>query len=122
MNELKHHGILGMKWGVRRYQNADGTHTEAGKRRYHDDYTRAHDRKPVSQMSDEELKQRVNRLNQEQQYSDLKWKRNAGVNAANKFVKTAALITAVAGAAVVYKKYGDSVLSAIGNIPVSSLA
>lgn len=30
---LAHHGILGMKWGVRRYQNADGTLTNAGKRR-----------------------------------------------------------------------------------------
>ncbi len=30
---LAHHGILGQKWGVRRYQNEDGTLTEAGKRR-----------------------------------------------------------------------------------------
>ena len=32
-NYLAPHGILGMKWGVRRYQNEDGTLTEAGKRR-----------------------------------------------------------------------------------------
>lgn len=32
-DSLEHHGILGQKWGVRRYQNADGTLTEAGKRR-----------------------------------------------------------------------------------------
>ena len=32
-DELAHHGILGMHWGIRRYQNPDGTLTEAGKRR-----------------------------------------------------------------------------------------
>lgn len=31
---LAHHGILGQKWGVRRYQNSDGTLTAAGKKRY----------------------------------------------------------------------------------------
>lgn len=33
-DELAHHQIKGAKWGVRRYQNYDGTLTEAGKRRY----------------------------------------------------------------------------------------
>lgn len=32
-NELYHYGVKGMKWGVRRYQNKDGTLTSAGKER-----------------------------------------------------------------------------------------
>ena len=36
-DELCHHGIKGQKWGVRRYQNEDGTWTAAGKVRYGDD-------------------------------------------------------------------------------------
>ena len=31
---LAHHGILGQRWGVRRYQNSDGSLTPAGKKRY----------------------------------------------------------------------------------------
>lgn len=34
-NELYHHGIKGQKWGVRRFQNSDGTRTAAGKKRYY---------------------------------------------------------------------------------------
>lgn len=33
-DELTHHGILGQKWGVRRYQNPDGSLTPEGKERY----------------------------------------------------------------------------------------
>ena len=43
-NELYHYGILGMKWGVRRYQNQDGSLTNAGRHHYYGDASvaRAH--------------------------------------------------------------------------------
>lgn len=60
---LAHHGIKGMKWGVRRYQNEDGTLTAAGKKRYKEDgnggykkktrYERAYDKYKTLGYSDE---------------------------------------------------------------------
>ena len=41
---LMHHGILGMHWGVRRYQNQDGSLTDAGKVRYSSDQRRRDER------------------------------------------------------------------------------
>ena len=64
---LAHHGILGQKWGVRRYQNADGSLTSAGKARYNNDGTK----KKAKDMTDEELRSANNRLNAERQYNEL---------------------------------------------------
>lgn len=45
MSNLQHHGIKGQKWGVRRFQNTDGSLTAEGKKRYSvSDYQQAIDK------------------------------------------------------------------------------
>lgn len=65
--ELTHSGVKGMKWGVRNYQNEDGTLTESGKARYNPDGSR----KKSKNMSDEDLRRSSNRLQAEQNYDRL---------------------------------------------------
>lgn len=73
-DELAHHGILGQKWGVRRFQNKDGSRTSAGKRR--EKYqTVSQEAKDVlrnrNKYSDAELQSKVNRLNNAARLRDL---------------------------------------------------
>lgn len=98
-DELQHWGIRGMRWGIRRYQNKDGSLTPAGEKRRAklqkglddlDSKTGANTsklsskKKSAKDMSDEELKKRNNRMqleldyvNKQKQLADLEPKKES---------------------------------------------
>lgn len=155
---LKHSGVKGMKWGVRRYQNKDGSLTPAGKKRYDRDVrennakkkdnriiidgpdpkrwvkedtsraknvvdsssgmvrelkniernTRSSPKKQkmdLSNMTDQQLRDRINRANLEKQYNDLFGpveapKVSKGREVATNILETAGTVLTVAGSAL----------------------
>lgn len=132
--ELYHHGIKGQKWGVRRFQNPDGTLTSAGRKRYavddvvtisggkiksakkeekrvHNEAKRQKksDLKNRRTLSDKELEQKIRRLQMEKQLKDLtNQDLHSGRMEADRMLKqigTKVVTTAVAGALLYGAKY-----------------
>lgn len=155
---LQHWGVKGMKWGVRRYQNKDGSLTDAGRKRYDrdirennakkkdnrividgpdarrwakedigrtkkvvdassdavkqlkniDDSTRSSPKKQkldLSNMTDQQLRDRINRANLEKQYNDLFGPTEApkvsrGREVARSILDSASTVLAVGGSAL----------------------
>ena len=102
---LEHHGIKGQKWGVRRFQNKNGTLTSAGKKRrsnktkgWSKDAKRANSikKKSVNQMTNKELSE----LNKRQELEN-KYKQNnpstikRGMKVAGTIVATMGTVSAL---------------------------
>lgn len=130
-DELKHYGIKGMKWGVRRFQNSDGSLTSEGRKRYGSgdlkeaqkkvDKGKAmvdgvkktrvkaaekqHEKKikdDLSKMSDQELRDIVNRLNMEERYTQVMKSRGveAGKNRVDKILEYAGTALTIGSSAL----------------------
>ena len=146
--ELYHHGILGQKWGIRRFQNKNGKLTSAGKKRkrfslnpfrkksketdeddffkvrvvdgkkvmkVHKDYANAHDKRPMSQLSNAELKAKIERMILEKKYNELKPKEiSAGRKFLNNSINLAKDYQSVVNTVETFMKTTDKVGDILG--------
>lgn len=130
-DELKHYGIKGMKWGVRRFQNKDGSLTADGRKRYGSEdlksmqkqvnqgknvvdgvkktrakaaekQTEKKIRDDLSKMSDQELRNIVNRLNMEERYMQVMKSRDVvtGKSKVDKILDYAGTALTIGGSAL----------------------
>lgn len=106
---LSHHGIKGQKWGIRRFQNKDGTLTAKGKSRYSSKESINKNNK-LEDMSDEELGRRLKRLRMEDEYNRLSSKSiNRGQKAVKKAIAALSTAAAVSSSIVTISKNASKI-------------
>ena len=109
--ELYHHGIKGQKWGVRRFQNKDGSLTPAGKKRYDDSNNTNTSRLKEKKQKTQKIPKNksLHRLKLEEKYMKNGMTREQAEQAAAKRIRTEKFVTAAAAvtvaSAVAYAKY-----------------
>lgn len=114
-NELYHHGVKGMRWGVRK-----------SRRTASEDSVKVQNikKKKINEMSNQELRDANNRLQLEATYKQFTKKKNAGQKALNglrTFTATVTTVTAAIGAYKTGKKLLNSSLDKIGDWVVKDI-
>ena len=87
-NELKHYGVLGMRWGVRKRRRGYGDSEDSVK-------ARAALKKNINEMSNKELQDANNRMRLENDYKDLVRKGTVGKKIVNGLIIAGATISAL---------------------------
>ena len=130
--ELYHWGIKGMKWGVRRYQNKDGSLTAAGKKRKRDNWSE--DAKTASEIKKKSVKEMSNaelrKLNERTRLENERKQLNPSM--VSKGLKAVGTTVAVTGTLLnlynnsdrlikLGKTFGDKIVNVAGNMVVRDL-
>ncbi len=132
MNDyLMHYGVIGMKWGVRRFQNPDGTRTAAGKKKERKEYRITQKKegynisprrvkKNMNNMNDKELRTALNRINMQREVRQANPSlAKKGESLVKKYIAVAGL---VASAATVTAKFAPGVGSVAKDLALGKTA